>query len=509
VKIVIQIPACEIKIAYEDLNFKKIEEEVLSLMKATGRDIVKNVIKVVDEEEQHCRGKGLTNKGYKGNTKYLTTVFGDVQYCRRRYQEKGKKESRYLCDEKLGLGKRQTDSPVKQKLEIEAAVDARSYRKAAAQENRWTGISRSHESIRQRVIREGGLLEARKETEIRGHEVGVWSGEACSATDTGSSTKNVLYVEADATYLSRQSRKDKAGKREQKGRKLEVKLGIMYGGHEQRYSKGKGRQQRLREKQVYIGFESGDEFMRKLSIVSDMKYDLSAESRFIVGGDGAAWIKTGTTNYFLRSTYVLCKFHLHRALKRGLGYNKDLEKQIKELLYKDRIDEVVKKITTAIKKTSRKNRRKIKKLKELRSYILSNREGINAIERLRQQVGSHERRLICRTGAIEGNIDKIIAQRLKGRGMSWSAKGAMSLLAVIGKMQNSEWDEWWARERDKKVTINEEASKEYETVTFWRDSKKQEPGIMTVSLPALDGPHQDKVWVGILRDTCDGVKSLQ
>jgi len=37
----------------------------------------------------------------------------------------------------------------------------------------------------------------------------------------------------------------------------------------------------------------------------------------------------------------------------------------------------------------------------------------------------------CSMGAMEGNVDKLVAQRMKGKGRSWSIKGAQNLLAIL------------------------------------------------------------------------------
>ena len=37
----------------------------------------------------------------------------------------------------------------------------------------------------------------------------------------------------------------------------------------------------------------------------------------------------------------------------------------------------------------------------------------------------------CTLGAIEGNVDKLVRQRMHGRGMSWSRQGAIAMLAIL------------------------------------------------------------------------------
>jgi len=76
-------------------------------------------------------------------------------------------------------------------------------------------------------------------------------------------------------------------------------------------------------------------------------------------------------------------------------------------------------------------------------YIYYNQKGINAVDRLREQGLPVED-----LGAIEGNIDKTLANRFKKRGMRWTIPGALSLAKVGEKIVNDEWDRWWPKEAD-------------------------------------------------------------
>jgi len=167
----IRIPPTEITIAYEELSFKRVEEEILGLLKQIGCKVLEELIRLVDDEEHRRRFSGLESRGRKGNGKYIQTVFGVIRCIRRRYSEQGRHGGRYLVDEKLGIGKREIISPGKQKAEIETAVDARSYRKATAEEERWAGVRRSHESIRQLVVKEGQRIKEQREGQIREAEI--------------------------------------------------------------------------------------------------------------------------------------------------------------------------------------------------------------------------------------------------------------------------------------------------------------------------------------------------
>lgn len=76
-------------------------------------------------------------------------------------------------------------------------------------------------------------------------------------------------------------------------------------------------------------------------------------------------------------------------------------------------------------------------------YIYYKQKGLNAVDRLREQGLP-----VDDLGAIEGNIDKTLANRFKKRGMRWSIQGALSLAKVGQMIVNQEWGSWWPIEAD-------------------------------------------------------------
>ena len=134
-----------------------------------------------------------------------------------------------------------------------------------------------------------------------------------------------------------------------------------------------------------------------------------------------------------------------------------------------------------------KNSQKEDELTELMTYITNNAEGINAIDRLK------EKGLPVDTlGAIEGNIDKILANRFKKRGMSWSPSGALNLAKVGQLIINNDWDDFWPAELEpvpKQIELKEENH-----LPQGNKYDKQ------YSLPVLVGPHQDRNWVKQLKE---------
>ena len=103
------------------------------------------------------------------------------------------------------------------------------------------------------------------------------------------------------------------------------------------------------------------------------------------------------------------------------------------------------------------------------------------------------------TGAIESNVDKFIAHRMKKRGMSWSPKGALALLKVKEKIMNKEWDSWWIKDRNEKIDLKPNTWQELTSKNFWK-KERGVTSILEAQIPALQGPDQNRPWVRVLRE---------
>ena len=153
-----------------------------------------------------------------------------------------------------------------------------------------------------------------------------------------------------------------------------------------------------------------------------------------LGGDGDTWIREGKKEYFSNSKYLLCPFHLFRNLRRALPGKKQSQKRLKRLFEKNKIDEILNRLKRMIKMI--RSRKIKKKIIEFYTYVRNNREGIESSMRIRIDKTTES------AGAVEPNIDKVIAHRFKGRGMSWSEDGAEALLKIRQTIINGQWENW-------------------------------------------------------------------
>jgi hypothetical protein len=461
--ITITFPEVKVKIPIKGLTFDILEDMLFEILQSIARKVFEKAIIDIDNYLRHKRERGeLKNTGKR--EKYFLTRFGDILYARTRYKDKDN-QSHYLLDEALSTKKNQRISLSRAMIECFLSTLS-SYREVVNQARLLLGNFRSHEAIRRSVIKEGSLINENQEKKLKQIENLDYPDK--EAPDTA-------YLEADATYIRLQNR----GKKE----KLEVKLGVGYIGKEARYSTGKSK--RLTEKFTYIG--TGKDFMRNLSLLAEERLSLSKVKKVIFGGDGDSWITSGIKDYFSSATYILDLYHLYKKFKEFLGRRKEEQKVIKDLLLSNQIDQGLSVIDQLIRNSY--DLKEKDNLVKLYTYLSRNRQGISNQVKLKDQE-------IESAGAIESNINKVIAARFKKRGMSWSKPGALALLKIKETILNNEWDDWWRTERERNIKVGR-----YQpplSASYFKKETEASP-VIEVTIPALSGPDQGKPWVGVLR----------
>ena len=126
-------------------------------------------------------------------------------------------------------------------------------------------------------------------------------------------------------------------------------------------------------------------------------------------------------------------------------------------------------------------------------YLDANSSGV-ADYRMKLGEGSKGLR---RTGAMEGNVDKLVVRRMKNQGMSWSLKGIRRLLCVRFLVLEGKLTSWLAEDKSERPLIDLSAKKIRKIVT---NLSAQEPDAwLQAGLPALYGPHASHPWVNVLR----------
>jgi len=463
--IAITFPQVKVNTEIKDLSFDNLEDMIFEISQNIARKVFEKAITDIDNYLRIKRERGkLKNTGKRG--KYFLTRFGDILYSRTRYKDQDN-QSHYLLDEALSISKNQRISLSRARIECFLSALS-SYREVVEGIRLLIGGPRCHEAIRQSVIKEGKLIIENQKKKLKQIENLDYPDK--EAPDTA-------YLEADATYITLQK------KGQEKGGKLEVKAGVGYTGKEARYKTGKSK--RLTEKFTFIG--TGKSFMRNLSLLAEERLSLSKVKKVIFGGDGDSWITSGIKDYFSSATYILDLYHLYKKFKECLSKRKQEQKVIKDLLLSNQIDQGLSVIEQMIR--SPYDQKEKDNLAKLYTYISHNRLGITNQFKLKDQE-------IERAGAIESNINKVIAARFKKRGMSWSKTGALALLKIKETVINGEWDDWWRTERERNIRVGN--YKPPLPASYFKKEAETSP-LIEVTLPALSGPDQGKPWVGVLR----------
>ena len=492
--ITVTFPQVKINLNINELNFSTLENTVFDISQQIGRKVMEKTLSDIDDYLRQSRPRRtLKNTGRK--PKYFLTRLGGIRYKRTRYIDRETGNARYLLEEKLGLKKNQRISLLRTKIDTLMATTS-TYRGTKKNTELLTGSTRSHEAIRQSVIKEAEKI-------IHYQNYSIEKTKRLEDEEAPEASNDIAYVESDSAFIRLQRRQKRYGKvyklrikrlRKKRRRSIEVKLGIGYTDKVKRYNAGLGKGLKLKDKFTYVSIGNGKTFMENLSLIAEEKLGLSKAKAIIFGGDGGSYITRGIKDYFTGAIYILCKFHLKRNIKRALPGRGNMQLVINELLRKDKIDKALSLLTRIIKRT--KNRKKKKALKEFHTYINQNRHGINSIKRIKDK---EIRDKVKGAGAMETNVDKFLAHRFKKRGMSWSEKGALGLLKVKETIANGEWDAWWHDKRDEHIEINTEPLKQLTAKNFWKKHERNAPHLIEATMPALEGPDQNEPWAKVIR----------
>lgn len=310
----------------------------------------------------------------------IISIFGEINFKRRYYQDKETKERVYLLDQFLKLEKRERMLPnVKERL-IEEARET-SYKRAGQKASYGTEISK------QTVKNEINKLD--------------FKGEIGEEKENKKKVKK-LYIIADEDHVHLQ-----------KGGIEEPRLIIVYDS-----IIAKGKRIELKNKRHFGGIYTKkiDDLWEEVMTYIENNYDTEYLERVYISGDGANWIKTGL-EWIIKSVYVLDEFHMKKAVNGIVGRiaktnKEEKEKQKKELrtalrrLNFVRFKEICYEI---LAEEMEKNTRKRKE--DLMKYILNNIEGIKNLYRNKKELHG------C---SAEGHISHIYSDRMSSRPMGWS-----------------------------------------------------------------------------------------
>ncbi len=389
----------------------------------------------------------------------VVTLFGAVMVRRRMYRDRVGRR-RFLLDEAMGLDKRSPLSPGVRELSALLASHL-PFGRCETLLRLILPAGVSHTTVHRQVARltDPGLASEEKEI--------VEVFEKGKVVEKGEREVPFLFVEGDGVSVALQREKE---------RRTEVKAGIAYEGWEE---VGKGRY-RLREKSVYLGLMDGDRFWEGFSLSLAKKYGLARIGQVVIGGDGAHWVKQGAG--FLGGMYQLDRFHLSRALLTGLGHDVALSSEVYRACT---AGEVGRADGLLLEAQSHAGKERVAEIAALRSYILDNASGL-ADYRLKFDAEG-----LRGLGGMEGNVDKLVANRMKKRGMSWTRRGARRMTRLLQMQHEGRIASWKSLPK----LAGSAVAPDGKAVLLVKSKKRDAGSWLNMNLPVLHGPHHSRPWV--------------
>ena len=316
----------------------------------------------------------------------IVSIFGEINYKRRYYNDKENNNKVYLLDKLIGIEpKQRLLENVRERL-IENAIDS-SYE-----------YSGEHAAYGVKISRQ----EVKNEIERLNLDVTFYP-----ENNQKKQVKNV-YVIADEDHVHLQ-----------KGGIEEPRIIIVYDNFVQN-----GKRIELKNKRHFGGLYKGriNDFWDEVAIYIENTYDMDYLEHVFVLGDGARWIKIGATR-INKGVNILDKFHMCKAVNGIAGrdnniYKIELYKRIKQLDFEGFKEKCYEILSEEMEYSVRERKEK------LMNYILNNKKGI---------ISYYKYRELLHGCSAEGHVSHIYSDRMSSRPMGWKSENVdnMSKLRVL------------------------------------------------------------------------------
>lgn len=434
------------------LEMQELESRISQVVQELGNKVLMAGLAGLDLELGKRVPAGWRNVGTEARS--ILTSVGWICYQRRIYKdEKGIR--RKPLDEVLGVERYGRESQPVREMGAYLACEG-TYRRAASQMSWLMKREVSHSSIQRMVWQVGNRIADGEEAERRRV---FGAGEALPG---GKVKAEVLYGESDGVWLHLQR---------EKRRSVEVRVATLYSGKK---PLGKNRY-RLEDKCSIVSLGiSSNAWQEQVLKAAHRYYDLGQTRMLVSGGDGNQWVRHTFQRFGMQQEYVLDRFHLSRAARRAMSDRHKAHEMV-EKLRQQGFGAVVQELRQQIEQASGKER---DRLKQFYQYIDSQQDGLLDLScrGYSSELGN--------LGAIEGNVDKLVIHRMKGRGCCWKLRGARAMLAIC---QNKE-------------ALKHQA---FHYLPLDDSEKPKRRGRKLVdqseylfgSMPLFTGPDQDKPWV--------------
>lgn len=455
ISITIKVAKREQKIERK-IKMEELEETIQGIAIETGQEALRMGIKELDDQIAERIPKGWQNVGTE--ERWLVSSIGAMRYKRRIYLDE-KRKRRKPVDELLGIEKYGRMSRRVQEMGASLACMG-TYRLAASQLSWLIKTPISHSAVQRLAWNTGNRIADGEEAErkrVFDH------GEALEA---GKVKAPVLYGESDGVWVHLQR---------EKRRSAEVRVAIMSTGRKQI---GKDRYRLVNKRCITaIGLNS-EQWQEQIVRETHLYYDLSETKMLISGGDGNQWVRHSFDRMEIPQEFVLDRFHLHRAARQAFQ-DRAIAKQMVTRLRREGFAPAQPDFRKMIDQAEGKKR---KRLEDFYKYVHNNQDGL-----LDLKYRGHSCPVVL--GGIEGNVDKLVVHRMKGRGCSWRLRGLRAMLALCRNCEELKQHSYRYLPLsipNKSIHRVQKLDVEYSEVLY-------------KTMPILYGPDHDKPWVNTLR----------
>ena len=437
----------EIKVPINEL-----EDTIQTITLSLGSQVLQGIISVLDDRIAENMGAGWRNVGTEA--RWMVSSLGPVYYKRRVYQDEDQMRWKPV-DELLGVERYSRMTSRVREMGSALAAQA-TYRLAADQLSYVLKTHFSPSTIQRMVWVVGNRIADGEEAE----EKSIFeNGEQMEA---GKIDAPVLYCESDGVSIHLQ---------QETTRSAEVRVAIMSTGREQI---GEDRF-RLENKRCITAIRLNSEaWQEKILCVAHRYYNLEKTDQVICGGDGNQWVRHSFDRLQIPQEFVLDRFHLFRAARRALQ-DRDIARQIVTRLRQEGFDRVQPYLRELINQSRGKQK---EKLDEFYKYVHHNQDGLLDLPYRGLSYSA------C-LGAIEGNVDKLVVHRMKGRGCSWRFPGARGMLAICRNADQ-------LRNHAYRYLPIQAPHKTYQHM---QNLEVEYADAIQRSMPVFHGPYQHKPWV--------------
>jgi len=455
ISITIRVAEREMEIV-EEVTLEGMEEAIQRISLKAGQGTLAMGIKEIDERITRRVPLGWRNVGTE--ERWIVSSIGCLRYKRRVYlDEEGRR--RKPVDEILGIERYGRSSGRVQEMGASLACMG-TYRLAADQLSWLIKTPISHSAIQRMSWVTGNRIADGEEAER--HRIFEQGG----GVEPGKIKAPVLYGESDGVWVHLQREKRKMS---------EVRVAIMSTG---KRAVGKGRY-RLENKHCVTAIGVNAEMWQEQILrEAHLHYDLSQTKILISGGDGNQWVRHSFDRMGIHQEFVLDRFHLHRAARRALHDREEARDMVK-CLRQEGLAGIDIKLRKRIDQSAGRDK---ERLKDFYNYVNNNQDGL---------IDLPYRGCTYTTclGAIEGNVDKLVVHRMKGRGCSWRLRGLRAMLALCrdcGELKQHAYD-YLPLQKTKKHYLSS------------HNLEVQYAEALNKQLPIFQGPDQGKPWVRSLK----------